>query len=292
MDFSRMYSDLFRIDNEGIGIVGTACQQSQTPIVGTLCQQSDIYKNLIPTRPIGITWSHYRKLLQVESPDARAWYEDEAAKQTWGVRTLQRNISSQYYNRLLQSPSKDKVEAEMKSLTAPYQDKLEYMKNPVVAEFLGFHNNTDYTESDLEQSILNHLPQFLMEIGKGFAFVDRQKHIHTEKNDYYIDLVFYNYLLKCFVLIDLKTTKVDYQDTGQMKMYVSMYDEKYRTEGDNPTIGILLCADTDEDVARYSSLHDDDQLYMAKYLTYMPTQDELRREIEQQKMVFALKSEK
>lgn len=180
----------------------------------------------------------------------------------------------------------------MKSLTAPYQDKLEYMKNPVVAEFLGFHNNTDYTESDLEQSILNHLPQFLMEMGKGFAFVDRQKHIHTEKNDYYIDLVFYNYLLKCFVLIDLKTTKVDYQDTGQMKMYVSMYDEKYRTEGDNPTIGILLCADTDEDVARYSSLHDDDQLYMAKYLTYMPTQDELRREIEQQKMVFALKSEK
>lgn len=108
----------------------------------------------------------------------------------------------------------------MKSLTAPYQDKLEYMKNPVVAEFLGFHNNTDYTESDLEQSILNHLPQFLMEMGKGFAFVDRQKHIHTEKNDYYIDLVFYNYLLKCFVLIDLKTTKVDYQDTGQMKMMV------------------------------------------------------------------------
>lgn len=292
IDFARIFSGLFYIDNQVDGILHTSCVESGKSILHTLCVESDIYEKIIATKPVKVTWSHYRTLLQVEDENARTWYEEEASKQTWSVKVLQRNISSQYYNRLLQSPTKDKVEAEMKSLTAPYQDKLEYMKNPVVAEFLGFHNNTDYTESDLEQSILNHLPQFLMEMGKGFAFVDRQKHIHTEKNDYYIDLVFYNYLLKCFVLIDLKTTKVDYQDTGQMKMYVSMYDEKYRTEGDNPTIGILLCADTDEDVARYSSLHDDDQLYMAKYLTYMPSQEQMKREIEQQKMVFALKSEK
>ena len=239
-----------------------------------------------------MSWSHYRTLLQVDSDDARLWYERETVNQAWSVRTLQRNIASQYYFRLLQSPAKEKVEAEMKAITAPLQDKLEYMKNPVVAEFLGFHNNTDFSESDLEQSILNHLTTFLMELGKGFAFVDRQKHIHTEKKDYYIDLVFYNYILKCFVLIDLKTNTVDYQDAGQMDMYVKMYDEKYRSESDNPTIGILLCADTDADVAKYSCLHDNDQLYMAKYLTYMPTQEELRREIEQQKMIFALKSGK
>jgi len=290
VDFAQKYSGMFLIENQDDEIVHTLCGKSEMAIVHTLCGESDIYSKLVATRPVRLSWSHYRILLQVENEDALSWYENEAANQSWGVRTLQRNISSQYYNRLLQSPAKKKVEAEMKALTAPLQDKLEYMKNPVIAEFLGFHNNTDYTESDLEQSILNHLPQFLMEMGKGFAFVDRQKHIHTEKNDYYIDLVFYNYMLKCFVLIDLKTTKVDYQDAGQMKMYVSMYDEMYRTEGDNPTIGILLCADTDEDVARYSSLHDDDQLYMAKYLTYMPSQEELRREIEQQKMVFALKS--
>ncbi len=261
-------------------------------ILHTLCGESDIYSVLVSSAPIRMSWSHYRTLLQVSDDNARLWYENETIKQTWSVRTLQRNISSQYYYRLLQSPAKEKVEAEMKSLTAPLQDKLEYMKNPVVAEFLGFHNNTDYSESDLEQSILDHLPQFLMEMGKGFAFVDRQKHIQTEKKDYYIDLVFYNYLLKCFVLVDLKTTTVDYQDAGQMKMYVSMYDEKYRSEGDNPTIGILLCADTDEDVAKYSSLHDNDQLYMAKYLTYMPTQEQMRREIEQQKMIFELKQGK
>ncbi|MDY4842671.1 MAG: PDDEXK nuclease domain-containing protein [Prevotella sp.] len=164
------------------------------------------------------------------------------------------------------------------------------MKNSVIAEFLGFKNNTDYTESDLEQSIIDHLIPFLMELGKGFAFVDRQKRIHTEKEDYYIDLVFYNYHLRCFVLIDLKTNKLSYQDVGQMDMYVKMYDELVRPEGHNPTIGILLCADTDNDVAHYSTLSTNDQLYAAKYLTYMPTQEELRREIEQQKAFFWLQN--
>jgi len=242
--------------------------------------------------PIRLTWTHYRIILQEPTEKGRAWYENEAAKEMWSTRTLQRNVSSQYYHRLLQSQDKALVHDEMVQLTKPFQDKLEYLKNPVVAEFLGFKNNTNYSESDLEQSIIDHLISFLMELGKGFAFVDRQKHIHTEKEDYYIDLVFYNYHLRCFVLIDLKTTKLRYQDVGQMDMYVKMYDDLVRPEGHNPTIGILLCSDTDEDVAHYSILNNNDQLFAAKYLTYMPTQEELRREIEQQKEFFRLKNEK
>ena len=242
--------------------------------------------------PIRLSWTHYRIILQEQSEEARTWYEEEAAREMWGTRTLQRNISSQYYHRILQSQNKALVHDEMQKLTAPLQDKLEFLKSPVVAEFLGFKNNIDYSESDMEQSILGHLIPFLMELGKGFAFVDRQKRIHTEKEDYYIDLVFYNYHLRCFVLIDLKTTKLSYQDVGQMDMYVKMYDELARPEGHNPTIGLLLCADTDEDVAHYSILNNNDQLFAAKYLTYMPTQEELRREIEQQKEFFRLQNEK
>ena len=240
--------------------------------------------------PIRLSWTHYRIILQEQNAQARAWYENEAANEMWSTRTLQRNVSSQYYHRLLQSQDKEVVRDEMKRLTAPLQDKLEYLKNPIVAEFLGLKNNPDYSESTLEKSIIDHLIPFLMEMGKGFAFVDRQKHIHTEKEDYYIDLVFYNYHLRCFVLIDLKTTKLCHQDVGQMDMYVKMYDELVRPEGHNPTIGLLLCADTDEDVAHYSVLNGNDQLYAAKYLTYMPTQEELRREIEQQKEFYRLQN--
>lgn len=251
-------------------------------------ENENLISTLCPLYPIRLTWTHYRIILQESSAEARAWYENEAANEMWSTRTLQRNVSSQYYHRLLQSQNKEVVRDEMKALTAPLQDKLEFMKNPVIAEFLGFKNNTNYTESYLEQSIINHLIPFLMELGKGFAFVDRQKHIHTEKEDYYIDLVFYNYHLRCFVLIDLKTSKLRYQDVGQMDMYVKMYDELVRPEGHNPTIGMLLCAETDEDVAHYSVLNGNDQLFAAKYLTYMPTQEELRREIENQKEFFRL----
>lgn len=202
---------------------------------------------------------------------------------------MQRNISSQYYYRLLQTQKKEVVKEEMESLTADYQrDKLEFIKNPVIAEFLGYANNTDFSESDLEKSIITNLQKFLMELGKGYAFVARQQHIHTEKQDYYIDLVFYNYILKCFVLIDLKTSKVSHQDVGQMDMYVRMYDELKRTEGDNPTIGIILCSDTDEDIARYSILKGNEQLFASKYKLYLPTEEELRNEIETQKMMFYL----
>lgn len=251
-----------------------------------------MFQVLKPTSPIRLSWTHFRILLQEPNNDARNWYACEAANEMWSTRTLQRNVSSQYYHRLLQSHDKAIVHDEMIGLTKPLQDKLEYIKSPVVAEFLGFKNNTNYTENELEQSIIDHLVTFIMELGKGFAFVDRQKHIHTEKEDYYIDLVFYNYHLRCFVLIDLKTTKLSYQDVGQMDMYVKLYDDLVRPDGHNPTIGILLCADTDEDVAHYSVLNGNDQLYAAKYLTYMPTPDELRREIEQQKEFFRIQNEK
>ena len=236
-----------------------------------------------------LSWTHYRILLQVEDKKARDWYEKEAAEQTWSVRTLQRNISSQYYYRMLQTQKQELVENEMKELTAEFQnDKLEFIKNPVVAEFLGLASNTDFTESDLEKSILTNLQKFLMELGKGYAFVARQQHIHTEKKDYFIDLVFYNYILKCFVLIDLKTKEITHQDVGQMDMYIRMYDELKRSEGDNPTIGIVLCSDTDEDVARYSVLHGNEQLFASKYKLYLPTEEELRAEIETQKAMFYL----
>ena len=228
---------------------------------------SNIMNALRSQSTIRLSWTHYRIILQEQNAEARAWYENEAANEMWSTRTLQRNISSQYYHRMLQSQNKTAVHDEMVKLTQPLQDRLEYLKNPVVAEFLGFKNNAEYTESRLEQSIIDHLVPFLMELGKGFAFVDRQKHIHTEKEDYYIDLVFYNYHLRCFVLIDLKTKKLSYQDVGQMDMYVKMYDELVRPEGHNPTIGLLLCADTDEDVAHYSVLNGSDQLYAAKCIS-------------------------
>ena len=239
-----------------------------------------------------LSWTHYRTLLQVNDKVARDWYAKEAAEQTWRVQTLQRNISSQYYYRMLQTQRQDLVENEMKERTADYQnDKYEFIKSPVIAEFLGFSQNTDFTESDLEKSILSNLQKFLMELGKGYAFVARQQHIHTEKQDYYIDLVFYNYILKCFVLIDLKTEKISHADVGQMDMYIRMYDELKRNEGDNPTIGIVLCSDTDEDIARYSVMHGNEQLFASKYKLYLPTEEELKAEIESQKALFYLQQQ-
>ncbi len=234
-----------------------------------------------------LPWTHYRELIRVENPEARKWYEQEALCEVWSTRTLHRNIASQYYFRLLQSNDKDKVSNEMRRLTEPMQqDKFEFIKNPVVVEFLGLQPNIDFTETELESSIISHLQKFIMEMGKGFAFVGRQQHIRTDMGDFYIDLVFYNYILKNFFLIDLKTSQITHQDVGQMDMYVRMYDKLKRTEGDNPTIGLLLCSETSEDMAQYSVLHGSEQLFQAKYLTYLPSKEELRREIEQQKQLF------
>lgn len=241
--------------------------------------------------PIGkselLTWTHYYLLLDVDDESVRNWYAHEAYAETWSVRTLRRNIASQYYYRLLQSQNKSVVENEMKSITAPMQnDKSEFIKNPVVAEFLGLAPNTDFSESQLEGCIISHLQKFIMELGKGYAFVARQQHIHTDMGDFYIDLVFYNYILKCFLLVELKTSQISHQDVGQMDMYVRMYDELKRTEGDNPTIGLILCSQTSADMARYSILKENKQLFQAKYLTFLPTEEELRQEIEQQKEIF------
>jgi len=194
---------------------------------------------------------------------------------------------------LLSSQNKAPVRREILDRTADAQlGKLEFIKNPVIAEFLGLPADMSaFTETKLETSIISNLQKFLMELGKGYAFVARQQHIHTEKEDYYIDLVFYNYILKCFVLIDLKTSKITHQDVGQMDMYIRMYDELKRNEGDNPTIGIVLCSDTDEDIARYSVLHGNEQLFASKYKLYLPTEEELRAEIETQKTMFYLQQE-
>ena len=212
----------------------------------------------------------------------------EALNETWSARTLDRNISTQYYYRLLASQNKAPIKREMRAKTKTYQqDKLEFIKNPVVAEFLNLSQNTDFSESKLETAIINHLQKFVLELGKGFAFVARQQHIRTDTDDYFIDLVFYNYILKCFVLFDLKTGTISHQDVGQMDMYVRMYDDLKRSEDDNPTIGIVLGSDTSRDIARYSVLNGNKRLFQAKYMAYMPTPEELELEIERQKEIFA-----
>ena len=243
--------------------------------------------------PVQLSWSHYERLIRVADPDARFWYMHEAATQQWDYRTLKRNIDSQYYYRLAQTPKSQRQEVidEMCRLTADYEnEKSTFVKNPMLVEFLGLKHREAFTESKLEQAILDHLEHFLMEMGKGYALVDRQMHIHTEDNDYYIDLVFYNYLLKCFVLVDLKTTKVSYEDVGQMDMYLKLFDTYKRPEGDNPAIGIILCSETNADVARFSTLATNKQMYASKYLTYMPSKEVLAREIEQQKEIFRLQN--
>ncbi len=240
-----------------------------------------------------LSWSHFERLMRVEDVKARDWYMKEASEQMWSVRTLDRNINTQYYERMLLSQVKEPVEQEMKEKTADFQrDKLEFIKNPTVLEFLGLPGNKGYKEKDLEQAILDNLSEFLMEMGKGFAFVARQQLIRTEAEDYYVDLVFYNYLLKAFVLVDLKVGKISHQDVGQMDMYVRMYDELKRSEGDNPTIGILLCAQTDRDIARYSVLKGNEQIFASKYKLLLPSEEELANEISRQKEIFQLQFQK
>lgn len=239
--------------------------------------------------PVQLSWSHYESLMRVPDLEARQWYMQEAAAEQWDYRTLKRNIASQYYYRLMQTPKVKRfaVVKEMKALTADFQKETsEFIKNPLVVEFLGLNQDAALTESTLESTILNHLQKFLMEMGKGYAFVGRQQHIHTDEDDYYIDLIFYNYILKCFVLIDLKTTKISYEDVGQMDMYLRLYDTYKRNAGDNPTIGVILCSETNSDVAKFSTLATNKRMYAAKYLTYLPSKEELAREIEAQKEIY------
>jgi len=237
-----------------------------------------------------LSWSHIRLIMRVESKDAQKYYLKETAESHWSVRTLDRNISTLYYHRLLSSQIKEPVVKEMQEKTAEFQqDKLEFIKNPSVFEFLGLPSNKGYAETELEQAIINEMQKFLLELGKGFAFVDRQQHIRTETQDFYIDLVFYNYILKCFVIVELKNHKITHQDIGQLDMYVRMYDDLKKAEEDNPTIGILLCTETDKVIAKYSVLSENKQLFASKYLSYLPTEEELAAEIERQKILLKIK---
>lgn len=230
-----------------------------------------------------LTWTHLRRILSVSNEEARNWYLKSASKNMWSTTELDRNISTQYFERRLAA----QLPVSVSDLPKEHdKDPLEYIKNPMVAEFMGFQRDTKYSETDLEQALIDNLERFILELGRGFAFIERQQHIVTDTADFFIDLVFYNFRMKRFVIFEVKTHKLTHQDIGQLDMYVRMYDDLVRGDDDHPTIGVLLCTDTDNTIARYSVLHESDQLYAAKYMTYMPTEEELRHEIEQQKRFF------
>lgn len=229
-----------------------------------------------------LSWSHFKMLMRVKNSQARTWYADEAAAQGWSVRALDRQISTLYYERLLGSPKQEGVraEAEGKIVAEAPSDPRDFIRDPYVLEFLGMQPSAGLYERDIEQGLIDRLQQFLMELGKGFAFVARQKRLQVEGDDFFVDLVFYNYLLKCFVLIDLKVGKLTHQDVGQLDMYVRVFDEQQRAENDNPTIGLILCSERNAAVAKYSALADKSQLFASKYQLLLPTEEELRIELE------------
>ena len=235
-----------------------------------------------------LTWTHIQKVLRVSDEKARIFYLTEATENMWSVRTLDRNISTLYYNRIVASIDKKIVENEMQDKTKKLQAK-EFIKNPVVLEFLDLPTSMSYTENELEKALIDDIQKFMMELGKGFAFVERQQYIRTENSDFYIDLVFYNYILKCFIIVELKTEKLTHQDIGQLDMYVRMYDDLKKQENDNPTIGLLLCTETDRTIIKYSVLNDNKNLFASKYINYLPSEEELINEIERQKTLFESK---
>ena len=231
-----------------------------------------------------LSWTHYRTLLRVENANARRWYMNEAVTQNWSTRALERQIGTFYYERLLASRDRPAVEQE----AAAKLEKLDFgprdiVRDPVVLEFLGLPNTGMLLETDLEQALIDQLQGFLLELGKGFAFVARQQRISTESKDFYIDLVFYNYLLKCFVIVDLKRGELSHQDIGQMDMYVRLYDDLKRGPDDKPTVGIILCARKDDSVVRYSVLQGNEQLFASQYQLVLPTEEELRNELDRER---------
>lgn len=237
-----------------------------------------------------LSWTHFRTLLRVDSEPARLWYMNESADQNWSTRALERQIGTLYYERLLSSREREPVLAEAAQAVSATQVAVsprEFVRDPVLLEFLGMPGSGRVLEVDLEQALIDNLQSFLMELGKGFAFVARQQRISTESKDFYVDLVFYNYLLKCFVLFDLKTGELAHQDIGQMDMYVRMYDDLKRGADDNPTVGIILCAGKDASVVRYSVLHENEKLFASKYRLVLPTEDELREELERERLAIA-----
>ncbi|MDH1559279.1 PDDEXK nuclease domain-containing protein [Pseudomonas sp. MDMC216] len=231
-----------------------------------------------------LSWTHYRTLLRVDSDSARQWYMNEAATQNWSTRALERQIGTLYYERLLASQDRAAVELEAASkLQALGKSPREFVRDPVLLEFLGLPNAGTMLEGELEQALIDQLQSFLLELGKGFAFVGRQQRISTESKDFYIDLVFYNYLLKCFVIFDLKRGELTHQDIGQMDMYVRMFDDLRRGPEDGPTVGIILCAQKDASVVRYSVLQGSEQLFASKYKLVLPSEEELRAELDRER---------
>lgn len=225
-----------------------------------------------------LTWTHYRLLMRVENENARTFYTQEAIRSQWSTRQLERQINSFFYERLLSSKNKGQVAKEIQTLEPPKHTE-DVIRDPYVLEFLGLTPNDDFYESDLEQALITHLQKFLLELGRGFSFVARQKRITFDGRHFRIDLVFYNYILKCFVLIDLKVGDLTHQDLGQMQMYVHYYERELMNEGDNPPIGIILCADKSESVVRYTLPENETQIFASKYKLYLPSEEELLREL-------------
>lgn len=225
-----------------------------------------------------LSWTHYRSLMKVQDEAARTFYLEEAVKSGWSSRQLERQINTMYYHRILASRDKAGVAAEIQTIE-PKPEYEKIIKDPYVLEFLDLPANEHFYENELEQALIDHLQRFLLELGRGFSFVARQKHINFDGRHFYIDLVFYNYILKCFVLIDLKINDLTHQDLGQMQMYVNYYTRELMNEGDNPPIGIVLCADKSDTLVRYTLPENNTQIFAAKYLPYMPTEEELRREL-------------
>lgn len=235
------------------------------------------------TLSLELSWSHYNLLSRIENPNARAWYQQEALQQSWSVRALERQISKLYYERLLASKDRSLVEQEAQSYTQPLAETAkDYLRDPYILDFLNLQDKT-FQESQLEQAIISNLQHFLLELGKGFAFVERQQRIRFSDEDFYIDLVFYNFKLKCFLLVDLKLGKLKHQDVGQMDTYVRLYDQNIKGTDDNPSIGLVLCSEKSEAVVKYSVLADQQQLFAAKYLPYLPSEEELKAELQRER---------
>ena len=234
------------------------------PIRSTLCSE--------------LSWSHYRVLMRIPDKTARDFYTEECAKSMWSVRQLERQIHTMYYQRLLAIRDKESVAAEIQT-TEPKPEYEKAIKDPYVMEFLQIKPDTHVYESEIEQALLDHLQEFSLELGRGFSFVARQKRFTLDGQDFFIDLVFYNYILKCFVLFDLKTGTLTHQDLGQMQMYVNYYTRKLMNEGDNPPIGIVLCADKSDAVVKYTLPEDNNQIFASKYFTYLPTEEEFKKEL-------------
>ncbi len=275
--------------------------RGQSPIPGKLndakrhesqlVQKGHALRDELPFVRHELSWTHYRFLLKVERPDVRKFYMDECIAENWSTRQLERQINSFYYERLLSSRNKGSVKAEIKKIE-PETTPHDVIKDPYVLEFLGLRENRDYLERELEQGLINKLHDFLLELGKGFSFVARQKRVTIDGDHFYIDLVFYNYFLKCFILIDLKVGKLTHQDIGQMDFYVRYFEKEIKLPEDNPTVGLILCAEKNEAMAKYTLLENSKNVFASKYKLYLPTEKELKEELKREKMYLELEMRK